>query len=202
MDGASFYWCTWVLWIITTFFMKKENKYRFAYSVCLLLAIIISPYQLNVGGFTISWLLLIILGVLFIYAASLRKTAIFSFFICVFLTMLAYCTFQLLAILDPVWMLFNQNWMLAIFLMILARVLYSNPVKQIMLILFGSINGDILFALLLKPYHVFYSIGTLHFFDCLLISITSIITLYIVKEYLAKWEQHIYMMEKEKQKLS
>ncbi|MFT8321633.1 MAG: hypothetical protein ABF649_12065 [Bacillus sp. (in: firmicutes)] len=202
MDGALFYWFTWMLWIVTTFFMKKENKYRCVYSISLLLAIITSPYQLTFLGFTVSWLLVIMLASAFVYTAFLRKGSLIYFSASVFFTMLAYCTFHLLAILDPVWILFDQKWMLAIVLMIIARLLYSNPLQQIMLIMFGSINGEIMYGLILKKYEFTYIIGDLHYFDCLLISITVMTTIYVVKGFLSKWEQHVYIMEKEKQKLS
>ncbi|WP_445492180.1 YphA family membrane protein [Niallia sp. 03133] len=202
MDGALFYWFTWIFWIITTFFMKKENKNRLPYSICLLAAIIASPYQASVWGYTVSWLLLFILGAMFIYMACLKKAVLFYFFLCVFIFMIVYCTFQFLAVLDPIWVIIDQNWMAAIVLMILARLLYSAPSKQIATIIFGSITGDILYGVLLKQYNFYYVIGALKFFDCLFICIAGITVIYSCKAFLAKWEHHIYIMEKEKQKLS
>ncbi|PKG24134.1 YphA family membrane protein [Niallia nealsonii] len=201
MDGQFFYWFIWMLWIQTTFFLDKKHKNRLNFTILLLSAIILSPYQLSMFGFTISLLLACLYVGIFFYITTFKKTALLYFLLSAFFTMLAYCSFHLFSILDPIWIIFNKEWLLSIGLIIVARLIYKEPTKQILLIIFGSINGDVLYGILLKKYQYSYTVGSMSFFDSLLISIAAIVIFYTVKLYLLRWEKYVYIMEKEKQKL-
>ncbi|WP_430755268.1 YphA family membrane protein [Niallia circulans] len=61
MEGSIFLFCTWCIWIITTFFMDKNNPKRTKYSIYILTAIILSPYQWEWQGKSCSILLLVVL---------------------------------------------------------------------------------------------------------------------------------------------
>ncbi|GKU81017.1 hypothetical protein [Niallia sp. NCCP-28] len=201
MDGQFFYWFTWMLWIQTTFFLNKKHKNRLNFTILLLAAIIVSPYQINMFDFNISLLLACLYIGVFFYINIFRKKTLLYFLLSAFFMMLAYCSFHLLSILDPIWIIFNKEWLLSISLIIVARLIYKEPTKQILLIIFGSVNGDVLYGILLKKYQYSYTIGSMNFFDSLLISIAGIITFYTVKLSLLRWEKYVYIMEKEKQKL-
>lgn len=201
MDGQFFYWFTWMLWIQATFFLDKGHKNRLNFAILLLVAIILSPYKLSIVGFEISLLAACLYIGIFFYITTFKKTKLLYFLLSTFFTMLAYCSFHLFSILDPIWILFKKEWLLSIMLIIVARLVYNEPIKQIVLMIFGSINGDILYGILLKKYQYSYTIGSMSFFDSLLIGMTAIIGFYTIKFYLLRWERYVYIMEKEKQKL-
>ena len=201
MDGQFFYWFTWMLWIQATFLLDKKHKNRLKFAILLLIAIILSPYQLTVVDFDFSLLAACLYIGGFFYIAAFKKITLFYFLLSSFFTMLAYCSFHLFSILDPVWVIVDKKWLLSVILILATRLIYNDPAKQIALMIFGSINGDILYGVLLNKYQYSYMIGSMSFFDSTLIGIAGIVGFYTIKSYLLRWEKSIYIMEKEKQKL-
>ncbi|MCE4047203.1 MULTISPECIES: YphA family membrane protein [Bacillaceae] len=201
MEGNMFFWFAWMLWLIPTFFMEKDNNNRSKYASFLLIAIILYPHQLPFMGMEVSVLLLVQIVSAFIYAARLRTSQQLYMVLTAFMTMLAYCALQLLSILDPVWLLIDKDVMLAVMLAILSVMLHRTMATQGLMIIIGSSVGEMLYGYLLHYYRMDERIGTAAFFDSLLLCIASITAWNIAKVFLAKLEQQIYLIEKEKQKL-
>lgn len=200
LEGSLFLFCAWFLWIITTFFMDKENKKRTKYSIYILVAIILSPFRWGWTNGSFSVLLLVILIISFFYTGRLRwKTSIYIV-ISSFFMMLAYTTYELMAIIDPIWVLVPDPWLKACILFILVILLHRNILCQMLILLIGSINGEILLSGILSNYQREYFIGSMAFFDFLMIGVLGFLSLFYIRKKLVKWEQHVFMLEKERQK--
>ncbi|MCS0672257.1 hypothetical protein [Cytobacillus firmus] len=202
MEGLIFYWISWMVWIIATFFMDRNNKYRFLLSAWILFFIMLSPWTLKIFNVETGIGGLFLLVSLYIFAGRLKKLSKLYFLFCAFILMMAYVTFHLFELFDPVWVIFSRNWMLSVLLVYLAVLLQKNRMLRLPLILLGSIQGEVLYALILKQFSFPYTIGSLAFLDIMAISV-SISAVWIAVQWAVKYiEANFKHFEREKQKLS
>lgn len=202
MEGLIFFWISWMVWIMATFFMDRNNKYRFLLSAWILFFIMLSPWTLKIFNVETSIGGLFLLISLYIFAGRLKKLSKFYFLFCAFILMMAYVTFHLFELFDPVWVIFSRNWMLSFLLVYMAVLLQKNRMLRLPLILLGGIQGEVLYALILKQFSFPYTIGSLAFLDIMAISV-SISAVWIAGQWAVKYiEANFKHFEREKQKLS
>jgi hypothetical protein len=166
-----FYWIGWMYWIFLTFIIDKQKPYRFKLSIIVLVTVILSNihfivlgYELYIGG-------LFLLAVSYFLIGRERQGAIIYFFICSFIVTIAYVTFHLFEIFDPIWIVFKKEWMMGICFSILALLLQKNLKGRLLIIVSGTMQGEFLYAYILSRYHFPYIIGSPAYLDvCLLIS--------------------------------
>lgn len=167
MEGILFYFAAWSFWIISTFFLNKNSRYRLKSSFCILLMIILKPYHIELLDITFN------LAAIFLYIFILTQVIQFNrrthFYLTVssFIVMLAYVSFQLFELYDPVWVMFKREWMLAIGLVYLSVLLHSDKKLRLFVIIIGILQGEFLFSLILRKLNFSYTIGTGMFFDAL-----------------------------------
>lgn len=198
MAGSIFLFCTWFLWIFTTFFMDKRNQKRTEYSIYLLLAIILSELNWEWQHVRFSILPLVVLVISFFYTSRLHWKKSMYCIVSSFFVMLAYITYELMAIIDPIWVFIPGVWLKASVLFILVILLHRNIVCQILILSIGSMMGDIVLSFVLRSYQMNYSIGSIHFFDSFMLGMLGMISLFYLKMTLARWEQYVFMLEKER----
>ncbi|WP_282140646.1 YphA family membrane protein [Cytobacillus oceanisediminis] len=202
MEGLIFYWISWMVWIMATFFMDRNNKYRFLLSAWILFFIMLSPWTLKIFNVETGIGGLFLLVSLYIFTGRLKKLSKLYFLFCAFILMMAYVTFHLFELFDPVWVIFSRNWMLSVLLVYLAVLLQKNRMLRLPLILLGSIQGEVLYALILNQFSFPYTIGSLAFLDIMAISV-SISAVWIAVQWAVKYiEANFKHFEREKQKLS
>ncbi|MCH1624763.1 YphA family membrane protein [Ferdinandcohnia quinoae] len=174
MEGAYFYWISWLAWVICTFFMNK-GKQRTNIAILLLLLIILSPHYIDIGNTKLNVNLIIIL--LFCYKELSVKTMKqqLYIFICVFTISMAYGSFQLFELFDPVWLLFDRKWMFSVILIYITLMIFKDIKSRIIGLLIGAIQGDILFGFVLSKLQFQYVIGSFVFLDVAAISAFIII---------------------------
>ncbi|WP_026584968.1 YphA family membrane protein [Bacillus sp. J33] len=202
MEGLIFYWVSWVAWVMATFFMDRKNKKRVKFSVWLLVVIILSPYTFSIYGVEMSVAGVFLLGTFYIFTGGLKKGHKVYFLICTFIMMMAYVSFHLFELFDPVWVIFPRKWMLAILLFYMAILLHKKRQLRLPLILLGSIQGEVLYALILRQFSFPYVIGSLAFFDIIALS-AAIAAIWSAMQWIALYfETNFKQYEREKQKLS
>ena len=202
MEGLIFYWISWMVWIMATFFMDRNNKYRFLLSAWILFFIMLSPWTLKIFNVETGIGGLFLLVSLYIFTGRLKKLSKLYFLFCAFILMMAYVTFHLFELFDPVWVIFSRNWMLSVLLVYLAVLLQKNRMLRLPLILLGGIQGEVLYALILNQFSFPYTIGSLAFLDIMAISV-SISAVWIAVQWAVKYiEANFKHFEREKQKLS
>lgn len=201
MEGLTFYWVSWGGWVIATFFMQKGAR-RLNISLWLLIMIIASPYTISMFELKMSLAGIFLFGTLFYSAAQIDRPMAAYLFICSFIIMLTYVCFQLFELIDPVWLLFPRNWMLAVLLVSLTVILQGDKYFRIIIVLLGSTQGEFLYALILKKYSFPYIIGSFSFLDVTALSV-GLITIWNGIEFLTTfYDNHFNQLEREKQKLS
>lgn len=165
MDGSVFYLVYWGLWIILSFILSKQNPYRLKLSALILVLIILANSHFPLAGFDIytGGLFLLFLSYAFSYKEKFKT--ILYLFICSFIVMIAYVAFHLFEIYDPVWIIFNKDWMMGICITYLAILLQKGLRGRLLMIASGTMQGEILYAYILRKFDFPYSIGTLSYLD-------------------------------------
>ena len=171
MEGLYFYWLAWIGWVWTTFFMNKSNPMRLKWTVLLLAVIITAPYTVDVVNIEVHMSALAI--ALFIFFETRRKkTGTFLYlFISSFIIMLAYTSFLLFELFDPVWVLFDRKIMLGALGFYLAVLLHKERQDRILALASGFLQGDILFSAILWKFKFPYAAASMAFMDLLFISL-------------------------------
>lgn len=200
MEGSLFFLFSWSLWIVTTFIMDKQNNIRTKYSIFILLFIITIPYGVQWGEQRISIVLISTLFISFYYISKLKWKSRMYVCVCSFFLMLAYVVFELMAILDPIWLLMSREWLKAVVMLVLVLILQKDLYCQILTLLVGNIIGEITFGLITRSFSMYAEIGSLLFFDSLLISVVSVITIFYIKYGLNKIEKYVTLLDKERTK--
>lgn len=202
VEGNLFYFLGWIFWIITTFFLNKENKNRFRYSLGLLLIIFLSIHTFYFLGIEISFAFIILLLCTYLHAAKLNNRNVFYVIISSFIITLAFVSFQLFEIFDPVWVIFNRNIMLVTLIIVLASILENNRRIRIVTILIGSIHGELLYAYVINKYDFYYTVGSLVFFDFTSLAMAIVLSWYGLVTVVSYLEKQVFHFEREKQKQS
>jgi hypothetical protein len=170
MEGIYFYWLAWMAWIWATFFMDKSNPSRLKLAAVLLAVIITSSYYADVFVFKVNYTAFAIAIFLF-YETKKKKLPEFLYlFVSSFIIMLAYTSFLLFELFDPVWILFDRKIMLASCGFYLSVLLYKKTSHRFLSLAGGFLQGEILYAAVLWKFHFPYTISSLAFLDILFIS--------------------------------
>ncbi len=200
MEGIVFYWVAWSFWIMTTFITKKTSNYRLKASFCILVLIILRPYHITFMDLQIS------LAIIFLYLITLVQIIMLNgrtgLYLCItsFIIMLAYDSFLLFELYDPVWVMFNRDLMLAFLLVYLVVLLHSDKVQRFYTVLIGVTQGEFLYSMILKRLHFSYSIGADLFFDAVA-SILALLFLWsLIETIMVMVEQHMYQQKRGRQK--
>jgi len=201
MEGSIYFLLVWIMWIVATFFMRKNNPIRTKLSIYILLSIILVPYEFQWGGVHISVELLFILLISFYYVGNIKWNSIIYVIVCSFFTMIAYITIELTSIIDPVWLFLPKIWLrlgiLLLFVVLIQKVIF----KQILTYIIGNVLGEVVFHLILRKYGMYNEeIGNLMFLDSLMLGVFSLLSFYYIKCFLIKMEQYVLHIEKQKQK--
>jgi hypothetical protein len=202
LEGLLFYWSCWAFWIYLTFILEKQNPFRVKLAAIVLIALILSNIQFMVGEFEIQASGLFILGICYLFISQEKRGGIIYFFICSFIITIAYVTFHLFEIFDPIWIVFKKEWMMGIALWYLAILLQKTLKGRLIIIFAGGMQGEILYAYILNKFQFPYLIGEFAYLD--VCSLTALL--------LAGWstlenagtilQNHFHFFEKGKQKSS
>ncbi|THE15071.1 hypothetical protein E1I69_01790 [Bacillus timonensis] len=164
MEGALFYWICWMAWVCSTFFMKKTRE-RLLLSILFLVTIILSPYSIGMGGININCSIFLIFFFCMKEISKRPKKQVLYMLICILTISLAYCSFLMFELYDPVWLLFDRNLMLGAALIYVTLMLLKDFRLRLAGVLIGSIQGDILYGIIVNNVNFSYEIGSFVFLD-------------------------------------
>lgn len=201
MDGIIFYWLVWFFWVIATFFIHDRKK-RSYLSIWLLVAIILSLQTLTIGHVEISLLTVWILLTTYLLIAVKKRKAAVYLLLTIFIMMLSVATFQLLALLDPIWLLFDAVWLQALLLTYLALVLHKSTYMRLITVLSGGAHGDILYSLIVRKLTQTYPIGSLAMLDVLALSSAFLLIIGGFKQISLFFEENFEARIRNDQKIS
>ncbi|MCB7071704.1 hypothetical protein LIZ76_17510 [Caldibacillus sp. 210928-DFI.2.22] len=199
MTGFVFFGLAWAGWIYSTFIMEKTNPYRFPIAACLLVAIILSVFKIRFLGLDISLATLFLLFISFLTFIKLPFWKLLYCTIGIFIVSSATAVFYLISLYDPVWIFIDQQILLGFLGACLAVLLFKEYKARIFSTIIGLIQGDILYAIILKKFSIDFPIGSFAFLDGLTLTCVFI-TIWSGFEYLqTTFEHKNFQQKKEKQ---
>jgi hypothetical protein len=202
MEGSMFYWILWVFWIYVTFFMNKQNLYRSKLGSVILVLIILSNVHFKVMSFEFYASGLFILLLSYIILGKKKLGSLLYAFICSFIVTIAYVTFNLFVIYDPVWVIFQKEWMMGICFSCLAIFLQTSLKDRLLIIVSGTMQGEILYAIYLSKFEISYPIGTIAYLDVFSLITILLVSWSILENAGTFFQNHFHFLEKGKQKSS
>lgn len=155
-DSVLFYWFCWILWIIVTFFMKK-NRLRTCFAVWILIFIIFSDDYIVWEGISISLSYVIMLFGTVVFIAYFSNW--FYLFFASYIVCIGYAAFLFWETVSPVWMVLPRNFMIVAFTVIISTILVKNYLSRISVSLFGMLFGELFYSLTLIGYGLPVAIG-------------------------------------------
>lgn len=199
MTGFVFFGLAWAGWIYSTFIMEKTNPYRFPIAAYLLVAIILSVFKIRFLGLDISLATLFLLFISFLTFIKLPFWKLLYCTIGIFIVSSATAVFYLISLYDPVWIFIDQQILLSFLGACLAVLLFKEYKARIFSTIIGLIQGDILYAIILKKFSIDFPIGSFAFLDGLALTCVFI-TIWSGFEYLqTTFEHKNFQQKKEKQ---
>lgn len=185
MEGLYFYWLAWIGWVWATFFMDKDHPLRLKWAVFLLSVIFTASYK--VDFLFLEFHLSVFTIFLFIFLETRRKRAgsFLYLFLSSFIIMLAYTSFLMFELFDPVWVLFDRRIMLGAAGFYLAVLLHKDRHNRILSLISGFLQGEILFSVILLKFNFPYAVASLAFMDILFISLGMLLAWSAVESIIA-----------------
>ncbi|KQL53693.1 hypothetical protein AN964_09390 [Heyndrickxia shackletonii] len=158
MSGSIFIGFLWGTWIVATFLMHKQHKYRFPLALLSLILLIVYPYKIHISPFSIQLpaIILLIIGYVYITYLSFVKRLFMMIAIIVMVT--GYTGFLLMTLYDPVWIIFDYHLMSAIFIFFIAQILFpKNLFSHLVCSVLGTIQGEVVYGVILSKWGFSYS---------------------------------------------
>lgn len=165
-NGLIFYWLCWVLWIVVTFFMKKD-KQRMFLSYWILLLILFSNLQLSIDFHNISVSFIIFLGGALFLHVKLPRLIYHS--IISFIVSIGYIGILIWVNITPLRLFLPQLITISFLLLILIMLLTNGLLNRLGAGLFGIACGEMVYSMIMANYSIQKTVGDMVFFDCVLI---------------------------------
>jgi hypothetical protein len=203
MEGLYFYWLAWMCWVWTTFFMNKDHPHRLKLTVMLLAVIFAAPFTVDVFIFELHLSAFAIAFFIFFETRRKKTGSLLYLFISSFIVMLAYTSFLMFELFDPVWVLFDRKIMLGAAGFYLAVLLHKDRHDRILALISGFLQGDILFSAILWKFKFPYAAASMVFMDILFISLGLLLAWSAIESMIAVMSgSTINHVEGEEQKTS
>lgn len=202
MEGATFYWVCWLFWVFLTFILSRQNPYRARLAAMVLAVIIFSTAKISIGNTDIILSGVMLLFFSYLFLGQEKGKAISYSLICSLIITIAYVTFQLFEIFDPIWVIFNRDWMMGIVICYLVLLLQKSLKGRLLIAICGTMQGELLYGFILSEFQFPYQIGGYMYLDvCSLI--TVLLTAWSLLESAGPFLQnHFQFIGKGKQKTS
>lgn len=202
MEGALFFWFFWAIWVYLTFILEKNNPYRLKLAVMILFVIILSNRSFFLGRIEIAWSGFILLLFSYSFISREQHRVILYHSICSLIISIAYVSFHLFEIFDPIWILFKKEWMISICMWYLAIILQKKLKGRLIIAVCGTMQGEFLTAFILNKLQIPYSVGAFAYLDVCSLIVVLLLSWSILENLGPFLQHHFPFLEKGKQKSS
>jgi hypothetical protein len=197
-----FYWILWVSWVYLTFMVNKQNHHRLNLSIIILLIIILSNFQIKLGDFEITASGLFMLFLSYIVLSKEKNWSLLYIYLCSVIITLAYAAFSLFEIFDPIWIIFQKEWMMGVSFCYLGVLLQKTLKGRLLVIVCGTMQGEIVYSYFLNRLEFSYPISSLAYLDVWALITALLLAWSFLENTGAFLQNHFSYMEKQKQKSS
>ncbi|WP_446685736.1 YphA family membrane protein [Neobacillus endophyticus] len=202
MEGAVFYLIFWSLWVYITFILQRKYFYRLKLAAMILIIIIFSGSQFSLGPFHFFSSGMVLLFFSYLFISQEKKKTIIYLLICSLIVTIAYVSFHLFEIYDPIWIIFNKDWMQGICIGFLAVSLQKTLKGRLLVIVSGTMQGELLYAYFLNQYQFPYTIGSFDYLDVCSLVVVLLLGWSLLENAGTFFQNYFHFSEKEKQKSS
>lgn len=185
LNDFFYFWMSWMLWIIVTFFLKKQ-RLRTGFMCWILLTMIGSQIYLVFDNYVVISLayLSIIVGVMILY---LLQTNLFEQTIIIFIVTLSLNSLKIFLNIAPIWLIFSESLMVVIssvtLTLLLAKVLY----KRIVVLIASLCLSEVLYNILLFQYFYKINIGDIDFLYEITLGSCAITVVHFLQQVRKQW---------------
>ena len=197
-----FYWICWSFWVYLTFIQNKKSPNRLKLSAIILILVFVSDFQFTVGSFDIKAGGLFLLIASYVFLSQEKRGTIIYYFICSLIVSIAYVTFHLFEIFDPIWIIFKKEWMMAIILGYLVILLQKTLKGRLLIIMIGTMQGEFLYAFILNKFPFPYPIGAFEYLDVCALIVVLLVGWSFLENSGSIFQNYFHFLEKGKQKSS
>lgn len=177
MPGIMCLLFLWAAWIYATFIMDKKHPMRWSVATLSLILIILHPITIPIFAIQISGTGLFLLLISYFATSKLPIKQQLHLLFSVFTVMIGFAGFLLLEMFDPIWMFLDRKILISFMLFVFAYFVYPSSIyKRLLFVFLGTLQGDLIFALILTKWKMPYIIGSLEYLDILAITIMSLLT--------------------------
>ena len=99
--------------------------------------------------------------------SNLKNRQFLNVFAASFIVMLGYMSFLLFELFDPVWVIFDRQWMIPLCVFTLAALIEREPISMYAALTGGMLLGDLIFAFLVDHISTSYPVAAAEFLDVL-----------------------------------
>ncbi|MDP4083892.1 MAG: hypothetical protein Q8934_04665 [Bacillota bacterium] len=202
MEGLMFYWISWSFWVYLTFILKKDNPYRLKIAAMILIVIILASVHFNISRFDVNFSGLFLLFYSYTSLYGKKIKTVLYFFISSFIISIAYVTFHLFEMFDPIWLIFKKEWMMGICIGYLTVLLQKTLKGRLLVTISGTMQGEILYSFILNKYDFPYQIGSFAYLDTWSLTISLIVGWCCIEYAGVYLENYFKVMEEKKQRSS
>ena len=157
MSGSLFIGFWWGIWIVATFLMHKQNKFRFPLALLSLVLIIVYPYKIHIAPLSIPVSAMILLFISYGYIVYLSMLKRLYMMIAVIIMTTGYTGFLLMVFYDPVWVLIDSHLMSAILIFLISQILFpKNVYSHLVCSILGTVQGEVVYGVILSKWGMSY----------------------------------------------
>ncbi|WP_226034672.1 YphA family membrane protein [Aquibacillus saliphilus] len=197
MDGYIFYWISWILWIIITFIMVKDN-YRTYLALWLLTLIALSNSEVVIGVTKINAAIFILFfGALILLSKTSNWILNIIRSLCL---VFGYVGVLFWEQISPVWLVIPRLIMIPVIGFIFLSFLTNENVDKLAVWCLGITTGEVLHSLILNSYGFNEYIGDMAYFDLLFTAIGLIVMVTFLQDVRSRLDQMIGAIEKQKKR--
>ncbi|MFC4557398.1 hypothetical protein ACFO3D_04145 [Virgibacillus kekensis] len=163
-NGLIFYWLSWMLWIVITFFLNKSFIRTMA--ACFTLAMIfLAETYINLMSLKISLSYILLLGLLIVFQAKKKQLLLHTF--TAFSVAVGYMGTLIWVNFTPLNLFFPSDAVIFVVLLLLISNIISKPKSRLVAGSLGITVGEIGYSLISIYYGYKDIVGDMGFFDLL-----------------------------------
>ncbi|WP_413380458.1 hypothetical protein [Alkalihalobacillus sp. 1P02AB] len=188
MEGMYFYWVAWLLWIVLTFFFNKTTK-RFWFTVCLLIIVTIMPLQMYWDGFSFRVALIPAFMFICYFLRFYKWPKIMYLIVLSSLLAIAYATFDVFTLFDPVVLFIDHRLYLAAISFIIASFHLGSIKDKVITSIVGMLQGECLAGFVKHYFFGFAEIGRMLFLDVVTFTMSMFVCIALIRYMLSSMKQ-------------
>jgi len=188
LEDLLFYWFSWILWVIVTFFFKKTRA-RFYLAVWILIVMIVKPLTIPgiQGDISLAYIFLT-LGAMIWIGQTIKWHHFLSMITMTSLAFL-YAALQLSYWFSPVIFLIHETWLVAVIMVFVTLLVVSKPHNRVPWLIVACCIGNFWQAVVVSPLTSGLHLGFNHFFNDVSAMVILLVAWHVVERLIYEFSK-------------